>query len=200
MIKTIIFDLGEVYLKGFKGVENSLEKELKINSAEIYKNLRVNNYLNSLFLGKITEEKYLDLVIRKNKWKIEKILLKDIIRNNFQEVQGTRKIIEKLRLKGYKLGLLSVHTKEWIDYCEKKFDYHRLFHSVLYSFEFSIAKPNKRAYNLILKKLHTKAEECLFIDDLEKNLESAIELGMKAILFKNAKQLKKELKLYKINI
>ncbi len=193
-ITTIIFDLAEVLLTGLLGVERHLEPILGIRAEEIEKMLH-GKELISLFHGEITEEEYWLKVTKKNRWDVNVRILKETIRSNFVEIEGTRRIVERLKEKGYKLGLLSVHTKEWVDHCVKKFDYHKLFHSTQYSFEVQLSKPDKRAYKLILQKLASKPEECLFIDDNPKNVKAAEELGMQTIHFKNAKQLKKELEL-----
>lgn len=191
MIKTIIFDLSEVYLRGLFGTHEILTRRLKkkIESPDLLTPLTI-----KLFEGKMTEDEFWRTLRDKNKWDIRAKELKKIVRMNFGEIEGTREIIEKLKKKGYKLGLLSVHTREWVDHCEKKFDYHKLFHSILYSFEIEVCKPEKRAYELMLKKMGSKAEGCLFIDDNPENLIAAEKLGIKTILFKSASQLKKDLK------
>lgn len=199
MITTIIFDLADVYLKGILGIEHYLEPILGIKAKEIYPMI-LGEELESLFRGEITEEEYWKKIIKKNNWNIDVKLFKKAIRNNFREIRGTREIIEKLREKGFKLGLLSVHAKEWIDYCNKKFDYHKLFYSILYSFEVGIRKPDKRIYELILERLKAKPNECVFIDDQERNLVPARELGMKTVCFEDSEQLKKELALFSVHI
>jgi FMN phosphatase YigB (HAD superfamily) len=45
----------------------------------------------------------------------------------------------------------------------------------------------------MLKKLNSKPNECIIIDDEESNLLPAKKLGIKTILFKNPKQLKEQL-------
>ncbi len=151
-----------------------------------------------LFEGKISEEDFWRKLRDDNKWDIKVKELKEIVRKNFREIEGTREIIEKLRKKGYKLGLLSVHAWEWVAHCEKEFDYHRLFHSVLYSFEIEVCKPEKRAYELMLEKIRSRADECLFIDDNPDNSAAAEKIGIKAMLFESAKQLEGELKKIKL--
>lgn len=51
----------------------------------------------------------------------------------------------------------------------------------------------------MLKKINSKPEESLFIDDQEKNVFAARSTGMKGIIYKDIKQLKKELKKYFIS-
>jgi len=192
MIKYIIFDLGEVYLNGLLGAERFLEKELNMPKVKILSMLKCKD-LNDLFLGKISEDKYFKRVMEKNKLKININKFKRCIRRNFNEIKGVKKIILKLR-KNYKLGLLSTHAKEWIDYCNKKFNFYSLFDQKTFSYEIKVAKPNRKAYLYIIKKFKTIPKCCLFIDDQEKNLKAAGILGMKTILFKNAKQLKYNLR------
>lgn len=193
MVSTIIFDLAEVYLKGLLGVEHYLEPLVGIKAKEIQSRLQ-GKELISLFHGEISEEEYWSRIIERNNWKVDIGLLKKAVRNNFEEIEGTRKIIEKLKKMGFKLGLLSVHAKEWINHCVRKFDYHKLFHSTLYSFEVAASKPDKKVYKLVLQRLDSKPEECVFIDDNKKNLTPARELGITTIHFKNPEQLKKELR------
>ncbi|MFH1221694.1 MAG: HAD family phosphatase [Candidatus Micrarchaeota archaeon] len=192
MITTIIFDLSEVYLQGLAGVEHYLEPIINIKANEIKSGIR-GPELIALFHGELSEEEYWLKIIEKNNWKVDVNTFKKAVRDNFKEIKGTREIIEQLNENGFKLGLLSVHTKEWIDHCLQKYDYHKLFHTTLYSFEVAASKPDKKVYHLILQRLGATPEECLFIDDNPKNLVPAQELGIATILFKNPEQLKKEL-------
>lgn len=199
MITTLIFDLGEVILKGLRGVDHLLEPLLNLNPECIWEQLK-GPELDAFFHSKISEEEYWLKTAQKNKWNIRVDQLKEIIRKNFQEIHGTREILEKLKQKGYKLGLLSIHGKEWIDYCDRKYDYHKLFHSTCYSFEVGVSKPDPKAYLHILERLQANPKECLFIDDKEENLKAARELGLQTILFQNAEQLKKDLAALSIRI
>lgn len=195
MITTIIFDLSEVYLQGLKGTEKHIQSKIKISNSDllVYE-------LHQLFLGEVTEDEYWSLIKKRHSWDISVTELKNAVRKNFQEIKGTRKIIEGLKENGYKLGLLSNHAKEWIEYCEITYKYHLLFHKVVYSYEAGFSKPSPNIFLLILKKLKAKPEECLFIDDHIKNIQAAQELGFNTIHFTSPKDLKKELRLLKIKL
>ncbi len=148
----------------------------------------------------IAEEAYWKALVNKHHWKISVDDLKKAVRENFREIKGTRKIIEELKQNGYKLGLLSVHAKEWIEHCEEQFNYHRLFDSFMYSFEVAVSKPERRAYELMLQKLNTIPGDCLFIDDSPKNTDAAKELGIEVIPFISPEQLREDLKKLQIRI
>lgn len=195
MITTIIFDIGEVYLKGIVGSAKYVQQKTSIPISDYY---FYEKEFDQLILGQITEDAYWKAIIKKNSWSISIKDLKKSARKNFKEIRGTRKIIEGLRQKGYKLGLLSNHVKEWVEYCELTYNYHKLFHKRVYSYEVGFSKPNKDIFLALLKKLKVKPEECIFIDDYLKNIEIARELGMNVIQFTSARNLKKHLLKLKI--
>ncbi len=197
MITTIIFDIGEVYLHLLVGSAKYVQQKTGIPVSDYY---FYDKEFDPLMLGQITEHEYWEAIIKKNSWNISIEDLKESVRKNFKEVKGTRKIIEDLRQKGYKLGLLSNHVKEWVEYCEINYKYHNLFHEVVYSYEAGLSKPNPDIFLFILKKLKVKPEECLFIDDYIKNIETAKDLGFNTIQFISAADLKKQLKQLKIKL
>lgn len=192
MINTIIFDLSEVYINGLHGMDKKLVPILGREAPKIHDQFH-NKDLDLLFNGKVSEDEYWIKVIKENNWRIALDELKLIARENFYKIEGTEKIITTLKKKGFKLGLLSVHAKEWVEFVSKKYNYHRFFNSVSYSFEIGVSKPDKRAYKLILKKLKSKPEECLFVDNEPQNLIPAKEMGIKTIFFTNSEKLRKDL-------
>lgn len=198
MITTIIFDLSEVLLRGLLGSHDGLAKFLNENVSDF--NFQISE-LQDLFEGRISEEEYLKKLVKIHpEYQVNVEDLKKIIRQNFQEIEGTRSIIFALRKDGYKLGLLSVHAREWVDYCESMFQYRELFDSVAYSFESAVCKPDQRAYELLLSQLGAMPHETLFIDDSAKNIDSAVSLGIRSIQFFSAGQLLVELKKVGIEI
>jgi FMN phosphatase YigB (HAD superfamily) len=191
-ISTIIFDLSEVYLQWLKWTEYKLSEILWIDHTIINRSFFTEK-LNFLFHWKISENDYLLDLIKTNNWNIDIWILKNVIRNNFIEIQETREIIELLRKKWYKLWLLSVHAKEWIEYCNIKYNYHYLFDYVIYSFDIWISKPDQESFYYIMNLVNEIPENILFIDDNIKNIEASVNLWINWILFKDSKQLKDEL-------
>ena len=61
---------------------------------------------------------------------------------------------------------------------------HHLFDEVICSAVVGIAKPDHRVYRLAAERLGLPAEECLFIDDAERNVTAAREVGMAAVHFR----------------
>ncbi|MBR9679311.1 MAG: HAD family phosphatase [Nanoarchaeota archaeon] len=103
------------------------------------------------------------------------------------------KIIKQLK-QNYKIGVISGNIKERVQYLDKKYDVLKYFDSQVFSYEVGTNKPNPEIYEQFLKKTNEKGENCVFIDDEIKFIQSAQKYGIKTIHFKNAENLKKELK------
>ncbi len=199
-IKNIIFDLSEVLLTGIKDTGIALGEKHKIESPS-HHSLPTTHIrtpllvplLKEFFHGNVSEDDYVKEVLNTYPQIGTSEWLKNHIRENFVEVEGTREIVLKLRRLGYRLAILSVHTKEWIDYCEEKFDFHGMFDIMIYSYEDKVSKPNPASFQSVLTKFKAKPEECLFIDDSEINTLAAQALGIKSLVFTTAHKLRDDL-------
>lgn len=102
-------------------------------------------------------------------------------------------LIEVLRDKGYKIGLLSNQPKGGGDYLRQQ-GIDKYFDSFLISGEIDLIKPDKAAFDLLAQELGVSMEELLFIDDSERILSTSAEFGYHPILFTNTDNLILELK------
>lgn len=193
MIKAVIFDVGgvinyEVSLKIHKAIAKkiglSLEEERAIARRVIHK-FQVNRISENDFWKKLADKLNSDV------GEIKQVWLKTFERN-----VRTRKNMIKLALdlkgRGYKIAILSNVIKTHADHISSK-NIYQMFSPVVLSFEVGMDKPHKNIYLYTAKQLGLKPEECVFIDDREHNARIARKVGMHAIVFKNIKQLKKEL-------
>jgi len=101
-------------------------------------------------------------------------------------------IAKKLK-KNYKLALLSNQIEDWLEEKIKKHQLDKIFDVIVASYKEKIPKPDIEIFKITVERLGIQPEACVYIDDLEKNISPAKELGMKPILFKNIEQMKKEL-------
>lgn len=76
----------------------------------------------------------------------------------------------------------------------EKFGLRSIFAVFFSSCFLGIRKPDEAIYQLALRVSQRNAEECIFIDDREINLECPRELGMQTILYQNAPQVLDALK------
>jgi putative hydrolase of the HAD superfamily len=92
-----------------------------------------------------------------------------------------------------KIGLLSNVGDNWL-YTIFSEDEIALFDAWELSHESGVTKPDPRAYEAIAHKLDVDPNECIFIDDQEKNVTGAQEVGMIGIQYTSFEQLVTELK------
>jgi HAD superfamily hydrolase (TIGR01509 family) len=69
----------------------------------------------------------------------------------------------------------------------------KLFDAVALSFETGVIKPDERAYEIIAERLAVVPAECVFIDDQERFVTAAKEVGMEAIHFQSFEQMQADL-------
>lgn len=82
------------------------------------------------------------------------------------------------RLKGeYTLSVLSNATAS-LDWAFDYLDIRHFFDEVIISSYEKCEKPDRKLYEIALRQLQKKAEQCIFIDDKIENVEMSIEIGM----------------------
>lgn len=191
MKKTIIFDytgilteesnmskIGEKLAKKY----NANVEQFLILLKENWKKARINEMSSILFWENLAAY----LKINSKQFRKEFI-------DFFKLDKKALEFIKKLKA-SYKLGLLSNQLEDWLEEDIVKYKLSKVFDVIVTSYQVKKAKPEIEIYNVILKKLEVSASECIFIDDLERNLIPAKELGMQVVLFKDLVQLKKDLK------
>lgn len=69
------------------------------------------------------------------------------------------------------------------------FNLYEPFCPCLLSCDIGVEKPDPRAYRILLTALQLPAEDVVFIDDKEENVEAALDAGIDALLFRSKEQL-----------
>lgn len=200
MITTVLFDMGNV-LVDFSPFYIVSKFCTKLDDIELLvKEIFLSQEWIDLDHGSITEEE----LIKKVKTRLPKKLHSTLINiinnwdNHFIENKDTLKLVKQLKAKGYKLilasnaGLRFHRFKRYI----KALNY---FDDLIISAEINLSKPDPKFFKYILKKHSLKASECLFVDDLAKNVIGASSIGIHGFYFNgNTKLLESYLKTIKV--
>lgn len=109
-----------------------------------------------------------------------------------EPIQGSE-LFEKLS-KNYRLGLLSNTDPIHVTYMELRYDFFRYFPVRVYSCAVGASKPSPIIYKEALKACQSRAEEAVYIDDIEAYVEAGRRLGMKGIHFRSPEQLAADLR------
>jgi len=103
-------------------------------------------------------------------------------------------LFESLR-KDFRLGLLSNTDPIHVAHLEATYDFFRFFPKSTRTYSCSIgsSKPSPLIFRDALKALRSKADESVFIDDVEAYVDAARSLGIHGIHYQNPAQLRGEL-------
>jgi len=108
------------------------------------------------------------------------------------------RILRSLKKAGWNLYLLSNFSVEKFELIQNRFDFLGCFDDMIISGAHKIVKPHPAIFELTLKRIKRKAQECLFIDDSMPNIQTAIKLGLHTIHFQTPEQLRTDLGIYSI--
>jgi len=92
-------------------------------------------------------------------------------------------LMRELRARGMRMALLTNNVREWEPQWRAKLpEIDEIFEVVVDSAFVGMRKPDPGIYELTLEQLGgVAAEECLFVDDVDVNCETARSLGMQAV-------------------
>lgn len=108
-------------------------------------------------------------------------------------IDETVRIVERLRESGYRLAGLTNWSAEKFALTRRRYPLFDLFDEIVVSGEVGVMKPEREIFDLTLKKLGLRADQCLFVDDSAKNVEAAAAIGFQTIHFQSSSQLELEL-------
>jgi 2-haloacid dehalogenase len=103
-------------------------------------------------------------------------------------------ILRVLKNEEYPLYALSNWPAEKFALVRPSYPFFDWFDGLVISGEVGLMKPDKAIFELLLERIGRPAHECLFIDDHDRNIIAAKELGFQTILFHSPQQLKTDLR------
>jgi len=181
MIKNIIFDMGNVlveydpyYIISENGIDDPEDAKLILENTFLSDNWKKND------LGVYDEDDIYSIVAEKIPERLHAKLRKllDNWHASLRPVKGMDQLIEALKKKGLKIYLLSNAGRSKDLYWENVPGSRFFDGGVVSAFE-GCVKPDRKIYEILLGRYDLKPEECLFIDDMEANIEGAKALGIK---------------------
>lgn len=141
-------------------------------------------------LGHMREEDYWSGIAAITGW--PETAIRDEWYSKIAAVPGTLALVEDMRSVGR--TMLCTNTSSWLfDEVDRRIGLSGRFDDIIKSCDAGIIKPNPAIYRLCLEQTGTAAAATLFIDDREKNIRGAEEVGMQGIVFSSAATLAQEL-------
>ena len=194
MIKNIILDIGDVLVKSnyhdfflSKGYDEETAAQLE----------------QATFFTPVWKE--LDRGI----WSFEEIIegfirnapaLEVSLRSVFEDMNGFIKAypyaedwIQELKKSGLKVFCLSNISDKICRDCANDMKFLDCTDGFVLSYQEHLIKPDPAIFRLLLSRYKLIADECIFIDDIEDNVNAAKEIGLHGIVFGNVKQVELEI-------
>jgi len=106
----------------------------------------------------------------------------EFIKHSLRDIPETQSLIRTLSARGFRLFCLSNMSQEFYDYLKGR-DVFRYFEGQIISAREKRIKPEAGIYQLLPERYGLLPEESLFIDDLEKNIAAARQLGFHTVHF-----------------
>jgi putative hydrolase of the HAD superfamily len=104
-------------------------------------------------------------------------------------------LMRSLRARGLRMALLTNNVREWEPHWRSMMPVDELFELVVDSAFVGMRKPEPEIYDLTLERLRAldgagdlAPSDCLFVDDVQPNVEAARALGMNAVHFQTNDQ------------
>lgn len=194
MIKTVIFDIGNVLLhfswrEHFASFGYSSEIQEKLANATV-----LSNDWQETDLGILSYEEIFQLFVE-NDPSIEKEIRESLtnIGGMLSQYDYAIPWIQDLKSRGYQVLFLSNFSEKALLEGAADMTFLPYMDGGVFSYKVNLVKPDPAIYKLLLEKYRLQPEECVFLDDTLPNVEAANALGIHGIHFQNREQAQKEL-------
>lgn len=194
-ISAIFWDVGGVLLtNAWDHVQRTAAlKHFGLDEAEF--DDRHQMLVSSFERGKIRLNEYLDRTIFYRPRDFTREAFRDYMYSLSQPDTESLALAHGLAKSGnYLMSTINNESLELNQYRIQTFALRDIFTLFVSSCYVRLRKPEQAIYQLAMELTQHPPEESCFIDDRALNLESAIAVGMKAIHFENARQLREELR------
>ena len=202
-VKGIFFDLGWTLVYPPSGDWEFTQPAQKLFNWEVYQSLpkertaavrkEANDYLEAHHhISSLEEEydrmlQYFTIVAQKlpelgaTRQDIEATALEKVYQSQhtYNLMEDAIPTLEALKGR-YKLGIISDTWPSIVPVLER-FGILPYFGAITYSFQLGCFKPNPRMFQDALSKMGLPAQECVFIDDVARNLEGAAKVGIQPV-------------------
>ena len=195
MIKTIFFDIGGVLLTDGWGHNSRRAAAEKFGLDWDEYSDRHEKVAHAIETNRLSLEQYLDRTIFYRPREFSREEFRAFVFAQSQPKPESIEIVAQLaNSKKYFLATINNEILELNVYRLEHFDLRNHFSVFFSSCFLGLRKPDEAIYRLVLQVTQQAPANCVFIDDREVNLECPRELGINTIMFRDATQLRSELR------
>ena len=191
-IKSVIFDWGGVLIDDpAPGLMQYCTKALRVTKEDYIK--AHDKFADDFQKGLIREDNFWEKVC--SELNVPKPKVRSLWAEAFKAVYVPRNYMFSmaswLRKNGYRTAVLSNTEVPAMEFLHRQ--RYNMFDVPVFSCVEGVKKPDRKIYEITLKKLGPGPEQSVFIDDKAEYINGAKEVGIKTVLFRNIDQIKDEL-------
>lgn len=194
-IEAVIFDLGRVLVNiDLDPLRKKLSASGNLSEGQsVIEKVRDNDWIGQLNSGQITLEEFHRMLCETYDyhWSFEEFTEGwcSIFSPNPEMEELVRELDGRIPL-----GLLSdTDSRHW-EYIQQHYPIVEAFKRPVLSYQVGVCKPDPAMYMAAAESVGALPNRCFYTDDLYKNVEGAWAAGMTAVVFRDAGQIRKELK------
>lgn len=144
--------------------------------------------------GTLTELQLIErLQVRLGASRQEVDTILEAVRDSLVEKPDTIELMRALQGQGTPLYCLSNMPASIYAHLRRRHHFWDAFSGIVISGEVQMMKPEPEVFMHLLAAFELRAQETVFVDDLPANIESARQVGLHAVWFKDAAQCRREL-------
>ncbi|MBQ9903949.1 MAG: HAD family phosphatase [Synergistaceae bacterium] len=194
MINTVIFDIGGVLIdfdwegfmrRMFPGRDELItELDAAVWGERRWDRLDAGDDPEKVFASIIAHAPHREQELRK---------VFENVGDTLKKRDSTPSWINGLKARGYRVLYLSNYSRYVMSKNPDVLDFVPLLDGGIFSCDVKLIKPDREIYAALAEKYNLNPSECVFIDDLERNVTAAREFGYKAIHFGTLSQTQRDL-------
>jgi glucose-1-phosphatase len=180
-IEALVFDIGNVLVPfDWQIFHRRLRADYPNLPTEAEKQFR--ELIARIEIGEMTGEMFAEQAVRAIGFQEDQRTFLSIWNGIFSSNIPMERTILALKER-FPLFLLSNTSELHLAYLMQNWDVLQHFQDGVYSFRAKCAKPDRRIFEIAIKQFALRPENTVYVDDLEANVGSALNLGFKAIRY-----------------
>ena len=194
MVNTVIFDIGNVLIDfDWDGFIHRMFPGREELITELDEAVWGSGRWDRLDAGDPPEEVFANIIAHdpKHEQELRKVFAN--VGDTLKKRPATPKWLTDLKARGYRVLYLSNYSRYVMGLNPDVLDFLPLMDGGMFSCDVKLIKPDPRIYECLIERYELVPSECVFIDDIERNVKAGRECGFHAIQFRTLEQAQRDL-------
>ncbi|MEO0462789.1 MAG: HAD family phosphatase [Pseudomonadota bacterium] len=194
-IRNIVFDVGNVLVPWDpRGIEVRAFGEARVSAPDYTSPLRGHAIWLAVNRGEHSLNEAKALYVAEGFTAADIDALYAALYASFPLIAETEVMLHELKAAGYGIFAITDNVHEIVAQLKRDYDFFDQFEVAAVSAELGVLKPDPAIYRWLIDTAGIAPEESVFLDDVQRNVDGAKSVGMKAFVFTNAAKARGDLR------